>query len=85
MIVSVIAPFESTRQEIDALLKPIWVHVRRSTIYKGRKDHPYEDPKNPHLVVDSDTHRPQENAAMVQTYLEKHMQKHPRKKKRAKA
>ena len=52
VVVSVIAPFDATRKKVDAIVKPIWVHVtRRQAISKQR---PYEVPKRPHLKVDTD-------------------------------
>ena len=67
VIVSVIAPFEETRQKIDALIKPLWVYVKKSL--PAEKDRPYEIPNNPNVVADSDTASPEQNAQKVAEYM----------------
>lgn len=69
VIVSVIAPFRSTRKKIDTLIKPIWVYVKRNL--KTDAEHPYEVPQKPHVVVDPDTHSLEKNAERVIGYLSK--------------
>lgn len=49
VIVSVIAPFASTRKKIDKICKPYWVYIRGGKI--GKK-YPYEVPKNPDVETD---------------------------------
>lgn len=67
VVVSVIAPFESTRQKIDALIKPVWVYVKRAKQKRGAR-YPYEVPAKPHAVVD-DRKTPKQNAARVAALL----------------
>ena len=49
VVVSVIAPFQSTRDKITGLIKPYWIYVKGGKI--GR-DMPYETPSNPDLIID---------------------------------
>ena len=67
VIVSVIAPFEKTREKIDTMIRPIWVHVKRTLPLD--KEKPYEVPKEPHIIVDSDNQSPEENAKFILDYL----------------
>lgn len=63
VIVSVIAPFEETRQKIDDMIKPVWIYVKRK--YKKTGNKPYEEPKNPHIVVDSDKQTTKEQVQVI--------------------
>jgi len=63
VVVSVIAPFEETRQKVDALIKPIWVYVKKDI--PATAERPYEPPTHPHVIVDSDKHSPEENMLAV--------------------
>lgn len=67
VIVSVIAPFEDTRKKIGDLIKPIWIHVKRNTPVNRKK--PYEEPQDPHFVVDSDIQSPEEQVRLILDYL----------------
>lgn len=49
VVVSVIAPFRSTRDMITKLVNPFWIYIRGGKI---GKDMPYEIPKHPDLTVD---------------------------------
>jgi len=49
VIVSVIAPFQLTRNKITELIKPYWIYVKGG---KMGKDMPYEVPKHPDLIID---------------------------------
>ena len=49
VVVSVIAPFKSTRDKITELIKPYWIYVKGGKI---GKDMPYEVPENPDLIID---------------------------------
>lgn len=49
VIVSVIAPFQKTRDEIEKICDPYWIYIRGGE--KG-KDKPYEVPKNPDITID---------------------------------
>ena len=69
VIVSVIAPFESTRKKIDAMIKPVWVYVKRNV--PPRKTYPYEPPKKPHITVDSSAHTGEVNAKKILKFLKK--------------
>lgn len=70
VIVAVIAPFASVRAEIDALIQPLWVHVHKRGLPTD-SEHPYEIPQDPSLSVNSDTHSPEENAALIASFLQK--------------
>jgi len=68
VIVSVIAPFASTREKIDTIAKPFWVYVKSDTPkstseIKGTT--PYEVPENPDVSITSHQQTPQENAEIV--------------------
>lgn len=63
VIVSVIAPFASTRRKIDKIIKPIWIYIKRSL--PQDKNKPYQVPKNPAAVVDTDKQSPQQQLAAV--------------------
>ena len=67
VVVSVIAPFETTRRKVDEICKPLWVHVKRKV--PTRKTHPYEPPKKPYITVDSDKKTPEQNASMIYSRL----------------
>lgn len=63
VIVSVIAPFEETRQKIDEVIKPVWIYVKKK--HKKDKNKPYEEPKNPNITVDSDKQTTKEQVAII--------------------
>lgn len=52
VIVAVIAPFHSVREELQVMCDPKWVHIKRSGL--DATDRPYEAPKNPDCVIDND-------------------------------
>lgn len=52
VIVSVIAPFEKVRAEIDDVCQPCWVYLKRSNL--DHADRPYEPPTMPQLMIDND-------------------------------
>jgi hypothetical protein len=66
VIVAVIAPFSTTRREIDQLIAPRWVLCQRRTQKEG-SEFPYEVPDNTEvdMVVDNDAGTLAENAATV--------------------
>lgn len=68
VIVSVIAPFERTRKEIDNLMKPVWIYIARNLPKDLNK--PYEIPLKPHIVLNSDTQTPNEQIEIVINYIE---------------
>lgn len=49
VVVSVIAPFASTREKITTLIDPYWIYIRGG---ETGKDTPYEVPKDPHVTID---------------------------------
>lgn len=67
VVVSVIAPFEKTRQQIDDLIKPTWVYVERKL--RKDKDKPYQPPKNPDLIINSDKQMPEEAVLAIINFL----------------
>lgn len=48
VVVSVIAPFQSTRDKITKLIDPFWIYIKGG---KTGKDTPYEVPKKPNLII----------------------------------
>lgn len=52
VIVSVIAPFTSVREEISQICDPVWVYIKRTQTEFS--DRPYEVPSSPDCVVDHD-------------------------------
>lgn len=70
VVVSVIAPFDETRKKVDDLIKPIWIYVKKE--FKKSKDKPYEIPKNPHVVVDSDKQTTSEQLEIILSFI-KHL------------
>lgn len=52
VIISVIAPFESTRKKINEIIDPTWVYIKKSL--PKEKNKPYEIPAQPHLIIDGD-------------------------------
>ena len=49
VVVSVIAPFRSTREKITKLIDPYWIYIKGG---KRGKSMPYETPRKPHLTID---------------------------------
>lgn len=49
VVISVITPFQSTRDKITKLINPFWIYIRGGKI---GKDMPYEIPKHPDLSID---------------------------------
>ena len=48
VVVSVIAPFRSTRAKITKLINPYWIYIKGG---KVGKQTPYETPKNPDITI----------------------------------
>lgn len=71
VIVSVIAPFKSTRKIIDDLIKPVWVYISRNLPKDPNK--PYQIPSQPHIVLNSDTQTPDKQVKIVINYIENHV------------
>lgn len=67
VIISVIAPFQNTRDEIDLMISPIWVYAKRSLPFD--KDKPYEVPKSPNIRVDTERESVEEQVQKIVDYL----------------
>ena len=69
VIVSVIAPFEETRGQVNDIIKPIWVYIKREL--PSTEDRPYEAPLSPDLVIQvTEASSPEENAEKVLEFLQ---------------
>lgn len=53
VLVAVIAPFQSVRDEIDRICSPRWIYIERSHL--GAPNRPYEPPLRPDAVICTDT------------------------------
>ena len=69
VVVSVIAPFSKTREEINKIIDPIWVYIERTSLPSQDIDKPYEIPVNPHITINSDTATPEENMEKIFQYI----------------
>jgi cytidyltransferase-like protein len=49
VVVSVIAPFRSTRSKIDRICRPYWIYIKGG---ETGRDKPYEVPEDPGVVID---------------------------------
>ena len=67
VIVSVIAPFESTRIKINKIIEPVWIYVSRDIPKDPNK--PYEIPKDPHITVYSDLEEIDEKIKKIVNYI----------------
>ena len=67
IIVSVIAPFESTREKICEIIKPIWIYIAHD--FTEDLSRPYEIPKNPHITLNSDTQSVDEEILVIMNYI----------------
>lgn len=72
VIVSVIAPFQGVREELEALCDPLWVHVHRSNL--DAPDRPYEAPVSPAYTIDNDTLTTAEARIALQAFIEETIQ-----------
>ena len=52
VVVSVIAPFDSVRDELGAICNPRWVYIKREGLEAN--DRPYEPPAHPDCTIDND-------------------------------
>ncbi len=68
VVVSVIAPFATVRQDIDELCAPRWIYVHRSGL--DHPDRPYEAPENPDLQIDHDNTSPKDALHTLLTFIE---------------
>jgi adenylylsulfate kinase-like enzyme len=69
VVVAVIAPFSSARAEVNALCNPIWIYLKRSGLESDEK--PYEEPENPHHIIDIDHSLAPETLLDARKYIEK--------------
>jgi len=69
VLVSVIAPFQSVREEIQEICDPQWIYVKRSGL--DAQDKPYEPPQNAALVIDTDVVSKEEGEAQIIEFIEK--------------
>lgn len=68
VIVSVIAPFQETREKITQLINPVWIHIDRTL--PQDKNKPYEPPDQPALKLNSDHQDPEQQAQLVLELLD---------------
>lgn len=69
VIVSVIAPFIDTREEINKLIKPVWVYVDKKLPKDSSK--PYEEPQKPDIRVEPDKQSTTKQVKAVLKFLKK--------------
>lgn len=68
VLVSVIAPFDGVRREIDGICKPQWIYVKREAL--SSTDQPYEEPKNAHLIINHDILSSDDAADILRKWME---------------
>ena len=68
VIVAVIAPFQSVREELQVMCDPTWVYIKRSGLEDS--DRPYEAPKMPDLLIDNDVLSIKEAQDVFAVFLE---------------
>ena len=68
VLVSVIAPFQSVREELQVMCDPTWVYIKRSGL--DAFDRPYEAPENPSLLIDNDVLNIEEAREVFTEYIE---------------
>lgn len=67
VLVAVIAPFATVREELQSICDPLWVYVNRDGL--GGADRPYEAPVNPSLTIDNNTVSPEEGRNLLKNFL----------------
>lgn len=67
VIVSVIAPFRSTRKKINRIAKPIWIYIEKNV--EITKEKSYEPPKNYHIKVNTNKQTTKQQVEIVLKYL----------------
>ena len=87
VVIAVIAPFQSVRDEIDAICHPRWVYIKCSGL--EAPDRPYEQPHSPAAVICTDVGTAQENTGklikLVELFIqEKYLHKEKNQKYRRK-
>ena len=67
VLVSVIAPFKSVREELEPICNPQWVYIKRKDLKS--EDKPYEPPENSALVIDNDSLSIEEGREQLKKFL----------------
>jgi len=67
VLVAVIAPFATVREELQSICDPLWVHVNRDGL--GGADRPYEAPVTPNLMVDNNIVSIEEGRNILKNFL----------------
>lgn len=68
VIVAVIAPFDTVRNELQPICNPDWVFVKRKGLEAN--DRPYEPPQSPALTIDNNELSPEEGQEQLIEYIE---------------
>ena len=53
IVVTVIAPFESTRRKIDKMISPVWIHLFKPSMQQD-SNRPYETSNNYFISINTD-------------------------------
>ena len=69
VVVSVIAPYQEVRDEVDAICGPFWIYLLRKQ--KKREDYPYEVPKKPDLIIHNKEGEPEKTIERFILFLQK--------------
>jgi adenylylsulfate kinase len=67
VIISVIAPFRSTRAKVSELIDPVWIYVAKTLPKSVRR--PYEIPRKPNITVNSDTQTLTDKVRIILEYI----------------
>ena len=67
VVVTVIAPFEDVRKQLEEICNPIWVYIKREVHHED--DRPYEPPENPAYIIDNDKCSIEEAQAQLFTFI----------------
>lgn len=67
VIVSVIAPFQKVRDELQPICDPHWIYLKRSGLEAN--DRPYEPPTDPELTIDNDSNTIEESISRFISYI----------------
>jgi len=67
VLVAVIAPFATVREELQSICDPVWVYVNRDGL--GGADRPYEAPEAPSLTIDNNVVSIEEGRSMLVDFL----------------
>ena len=67
VLVSVIAPFDTVRTELQEICDPLWIYVKRDGL--SAPDRPYEPPQSPALKIDNDTTSIEQARELMKNFL----------------